>query len=60
MSLKNDEMEVKCNTCGYKRFIVKKPPYHLPNDHIYFSCTECLRERNKTFSSWKFQKGMQE
>lgn len=43
----DETMNVLCNRCGYNRFIVIKPNVPLPPEHIYFTCTQCLRENNK-------------
>lgn len=36
-----------CNRCKYKKFYVIEPKIQLDEDHIYFSCSQCVYEMNR-------------
>jgi hypothetical protein len=42
-----EEIKVKCNRCDHGVFKVIKNDMPLPEDSPYFSCSGCIRERNR-------------
>ena len=42
-------VEILCNKCKCQKFKVLKPDTKLPDDHWYFTCSECTRKRNKSY-----------
>jgi DNA-directed RNA polymerase subunit RPC12/RpoP len=42
-----EKIQVLCNRCNARRFIVIKPPKELSPSNLYYACTDCLRKHNR-------------